>query len=89
MSVMFSSGYMIPVFVIQTVAGLLLLAGVYVPLALALLAPVLVNILTFHITMDPADIGPGILATVLWIVVFIPLRANFAGIFQAKSTESA
>jgi hypothetical protein len=77
------SGYFTAVFAIQLVAGLLLLANRYVPLALVLLAPVLVNILLFHALMDPAGIGPGIFATILWIVVFTSKKEALQGIWRA------
>ena len=78
------SHYLAPVFALQLIAGILLLAGWYVPLALAILAPILVNILLYHFTMNPEGVPPGLLATVLWILVFIAYRNSFAGIFQAK-----
>jgi len=55
-----------------------------VPLALAILAAELVNILTFHAAMNPEGFAPGLLATVLWILVFLQYRASFNGIFSAK-----
>ncbi len=88
-TVLSASNYFVAVFAVQLAAGLLLLANRYVALALALLAPVLVNILLFHVLMDPASIGPGILATILWVVVFTRERAAFRGIFQAHSTPGA
>ena len=54
-------------FAVQLVAGLLLLSGYFVPLALVLVAAEIFNILAFHLTMAPATIGPGILAAVLWV----------------------
>ena len=43
-----ATGYMLPLlFITQAVAGALLLVGLFVPLALALLAPVIVNIFCF------------------------------------------
>ena len=66
------------------VSGLLLLAGRFVPLALALLAPVLVNILNYHITMDPGGIGAGLIATILWAIVFLQYRSSFAPIFHKQ-----
>jgi hypothetical protein len=76
--------YLVLVYLIQFVGGLLLLSNFYVPLALTILAPVLVNILLFHGLMDPGGLPPGILATVLWLVVFSSVRSAFSGIFQAK-----
>ena len=78
------SGFMGVVFLVQVVGGVLLLSGRFVPLALTILAPVLVNILDFHLTMDPGGIGPGAVATILWVVLFFQYRRSFAGIFQAQ-----
>src|SRR5579863_576348 len=71
-------------FAVQLVAGLLLLSGYFVPLALVLLAAEIFNILAFHLTMAPATIGPGILAVVLWVLVFLQDRPSFDGILSAK-----
>ena len=71
-------------FAVQVLGGLLLLSGRFVPLALTLLAAVLYNILAFHLTMAPATIAPGLVASVLWILVFLQYRESFTGIFTAK-----
>jgi hypothetical protein len=83
-NVLATSHYIIPVFVIQIAVGVLFLVNRYVPLALTLIGPVIVNILLFHICMDPTGIGPGALATVCWFIVFYSVRPAFAGIFQAR-----
>ena len=85
MTVMSASHYFALIFVIQLVAGLLLLANLFLPLALVLLAPILVNILMFHMLMEPSGIGPGLLATILWIVVFLSVRSAFSGLFEARA----
>ena len=55
---MMKSGYMFPlIFGTQFVVGALLLSNRFVPLALALLAPFLVNSLAFHIFLVPAGLG--------------------------------
>lgn len=82
---MAASHYDRAVAVFEVVAAVLLLINLYVPVALVLLGPVLVNILLFHLLMMPATIPPGIVFTVLWIIVFIRHRAAFAGIFTAKA----
>ena len=84
MTVMSASHYFIPVFLIQLIAGLLLVGNRFVPLALALLAPVIVNILLFHGLMNPEGIGAGAFVTVLWIIVYLSARNAFAGIFEAQ-----
>lgn len=71
--------------VFEVVAGVLLLINLYVPIALVLLGPVLVNILLFHALMMPATIPPGIVFTILWLIVYLAHRKAFAGIFAAKS----
>jgi hypothetical protein len=84
MTAAFASHYFALVFAIQFIAGALLLSGRYIPLALTLLAPVLVNILDYHLTMDPATIAPGIVVTILWFLVFLEYRASFAPLFRAR-----
>jgi len=71
-------------FALQVLGGLLLLSGYFVPLALTVLAAELYNILAFHITLSPATIAPALVACVLWVLVFIPYRESFTGIFTAK-----
>ena len=81
-----ASHYMVLVFAVQIVSGLLFLANRYVPLALALIAPVIVNILLFHALMAPSGIGPGVLVTFLWIVIAFSVRSAFAGLLQRRVT---
>ena len=76
--------FAVGVFGLQVVCGLLLLAGRYIPLAIACLSPVLVNILLYHLSFEPKSIVIGLFASILWLLVFLSVRANFAGIFQAK-----
>ena len=73
-------------FAIQLLGGLLLLSGYFVPLALTLLAAELYNILAFHLTLAPASIAPALVASILWVLVFLQHRERFRGIFSAKST---
>ncbi len=81
-TVLMASHYMVPIFLLQIACGLLFLANRYVPLALALIAPVIFNILLFHVLMNPSGIVPGIIATVCWFMVFNSVRPSFAGILQ-------
>ena len=85
MAVMATTHYIHVVFVVQLVGGLLLLSGQFIPLALILLGPVIFNILVFHITMLPAGLPPGLLALVLWLIIFFGVRHAFAGIFARKA----
>ena len=81
LTVLVASHYLVLVFIVQLLAGVLFLVG-RVPLALTLIAPVLVNILQYHFLMDPAGVAPGLVATLLWVVLFVRYRENFAGLFR-------
>ena len=81
---MFVTKYLLFVFAIQLFGGVLLLINRYLPIALTILGPIIVNILLFHGLMDPAGLGLAFFVTVLWGVVLVSVRAAFAGIFQAR-----
>jgi putative oxidoreductase len=89
MGVMAPTGWMHVVGFFQLVGGLLVLIGGTTPLGLVFLAPVLVNILTFHtLLMGGHGIGAGLFATLLELVLIYAYRANFAGIFTTKATPT-
>ena len=53
-----ATGYMFPLIKgVEVIGGLLLLLGRYVPLALTLLAPIIVNIVAFHVFLAPGSVG--------------------------------
>jgi putative oxidoreductase len=81
---LFTTHYYVVVFALQFIGGVLLLVGRYIPLALVILGPIIVNILLFHIHMAPSGIGPGLVATVLWFIVFAAHRESFRGILSAN-----
>src|SRR5687767_1451752 len=65
-----ATGYMFPLIKgTEVLGGLLLLGNRFVPLALTLLAPVLVNIFAFHLFLDPNGIG--VAATLLAAEVYL------------------
>jgi putative oxidoreductase len=76
-------------FAIQLLGELMLLSGYFVPLAVMLLAAELYNILAFHLTLAPASIAPALVASILWVVVFLQYRESFKGIFGAKPAKQA
>jgi uncharacterized membrane protein YphA (DoxX/SURF4 family) len=85
-----ASGWMSFVYVCQLVGGLLVLIGRTAPAGLCILAAVLVNILCFHIfIMGGTGSMPGLLALVLWLIVFYAYRAHFAGIVSTSATPAA
>jgi putative oxidoreductase len=87
MGALFVSHYLAVVFLLEVVGGALLLANRYVPLALLLLGPVVVNIVLFHSLLAPEGLPLAVVATVLWLIVFAGVRKAFAGVFVAKVEE--
>jgi putative oxidoreductase len=71
-------------FAVQLIAGLLLLSGYFVPLALTLLAAELYNILAFHLTFAPQSIAPALMACVLWVLVFPNYRESFRAVLRPR-----
>jgi putative oxidoreductase len=71
-------------FAVQLVGGLLLVSGYFVPLALTLLGAEIYNILAFHLTLAPASIPPALVATALWVLVFLQYRGSFKDVLAAK-----
>jgi len=89
MGALYVSHYLFVIFAFQLIAGVLLLINRYVPLALALLAPVIVNILTFHVLMAPNGLPLALFVAVLWAVIFIDVRPAFSGLFQSRAQTRA
>jgi len=69
----------------ETVGGLLLLFNRYVPLALALLAPVIVNILCYHLLMNHEGISGAFTAAALWLFLFYAYREYFSSLFVQRA----
>ena len=79
------SHYYWVVAVLQIAGGVLLLVNRFVPLALVLLGPVIVNIICFHVFMNPSGAPPAAVVTVLWLIVFYANRQHFSGIFVQRA----
>ena len=84
MGALFVSHYLAFVFFVQVIGGALLLANRFVPLALTLLGPVIVNIVLFHSLLAPAGLPFALVTTVLWLAVFSGVRGAFAGLFMQR-----
>lgn len=81
-----ATGYMIRlIFFGQLIGGVLLLTGIAVPLALVILAPIVVNILFFHLFLAPS--GLAIAFIVVAMEVFLAWR--YQGAFAPLFTSSA
>jgi putative oxidoreductase len=78
------SHYMVVVLALEIASGLLLLTNSYALLATTLIAPVIVNILLFHIFMAPAGLPLAAFVTALWVVSAYPYRALLLPLFQRR-----
>jgi putative oxidoreductase len=79
------TGYMFPLIkATELVAGLLLLAGRAVPFALTLLAPVVVNIVAFHLFFEPATLALPLFTLAAGLYLAWTERAVFAPLFAAR-----
>ena len=85
MGALLGSHYYVIAFGTELIGGALLLGNRYVPLALTLLGPVIVNILSFHMFLDSKNMASAIVVTVLWFVVFSQVRSSFAGLFVSQT----
>jgi hypothetical protein len=84
MVALFVSHFLAVVYLLEIVPAVLLLANRYVPLALVLLGPVLVNIFLFHALMQPSGLPLAVVVVVLWLLVAAAVRPAFSGLLQAR-----
>ena len=82
MTALFMSHYLYVIGALQVVGGLILLSGRRVPLGLALLGPVIVNILCFHILMAPAGLPMALVVSFLALFLLWRYRGHFAGLVK-------
>jgi len=74
----------------EVTVGALLLSNRFVPLALTLLAPVTVNIVLFHATLEPAaTLGLPIVLVGLQLYLAWTHRAAYAGLLTARAQPSS
>ena len=84
---LFVSHYVWLIGAVQVISGALFLIGRYVPLAIALSGPVLLNILAYHITMQHSGAQPAGLALICWLFLFWRYRESFAPLWVAKTEQ--
>ena len=78
-----SSGYMYVIAVLQVLGGLCLLLGArFVPLGLTLLGPVIVNIVLFHVFLEPSGMLIAVVISALALFLLWIYRFKFPAIFQ-------
>ena len=80
------TGYMIPLlFVTQILGGALLLLNCFVPLALALLAPVIVNIILFHAFLAPSGLPIASVVVALELFLAWSYRKSFRPMLACRA----
>src|SRR4051794_18151285 len=84
-----ASGYLMALLkTTEVLAGLLLLRNRFVPLALAVLAPIVVNIVGFHLALAPAGLPVALAVLAAQLYLAWVHRAAFAPMLRAR-TEPA
>jgi putative oxidoreductase len=83
----FASHYWVVIFAVQVIGGLLLLINRFVPLALVLLGPVIVNIFFIHAFMAPSGLPLAILVVILWSIVALRNKRYLAALFVQRANH--
>ncbi|MBO6933680.1 MAG: DoxX family protein [Deltaproteobacteria bacterium] len=73
----------------EVAVGVLLLANRFVPLALALIAPIVVNIVLFHAVLAPAGLALPLVVLALELFLAWSYRDAFAPMLRAKTEPTA
>jgi uncharacterized membrane protein YphA (DoxX/SURF4 family) len=84
---LFASGYLFPLLKTTEVAmGLLLLGNRFVTLALAVLAPIVINIVAFHLFLAPDGLAVPLAVLAAELYLAWTYRAAFAPMLQARAS---
>jgi len=83
------AGYMSVVSGAEVLAAVMLLTNRFVPLALALLAPIIVGILTFHVAMARETIGPGLIVLAIELYLAWAYRDAFQPMLAFKTSPGS
>lgn len=79
------TAYMFPfLFAVQTLVGIMLIANLWAPLALVILAPVVAHIILFHIFLAPSGLPLPIIVLVAGIYLAYSWRAAYAPLLKRK-----
>lgn len=66
----------------EIICGILLLIRRFIPLALTILAPIIINILAFHIFIDQALLPLALLLILIEVLLIWKYRKNFIGLLN-------
>ncbi len=80
------SGYMLPMVMgTQFLVGVLLLSNRFVPLALALIAPIILNIVAFHLFLAPSGLGLALVVLVLELYLAWAYRSSYRSMLNPRA----
>ena len=80
-----ASGYFFPLLkTTEMLCGVFLLSGRFVPLALTVLAPIIVSIVAFHVFLAPSGLPLALLVLVLELVLARADRSAFRSLLRAR-----
>jgi hypothetical protein len=86
MGALAATGYMFPLIKsVEVIAGALLLSNRYVPLALATVAPNVVNIVLFHAVLAPGGLAVALFVLALELFTAWSYRDAFAPLLRART----
>jgi putative oxidoreductase len=74
--------HLVVIFAFQIIPAVLLLVNRYLALALVILAPIIVNIVSVHVLMAPAGLPLALFVAVLWLLTAWAVRSVLQGLLQ-------
>jgi uncharacterized membrane protein YphA (DoxX/SURF4 family) len=81
------TGYLGPLVMgTQVIVGVMLLSNLFVPLALALIAPIVVNVFAFHAFLWPSTGGPAVVVLALEVYLAWVYRRAYRPMFAMRVT---
>jgi putative oxidoreductase len=81
-----ATGYLFPLLKgTEVITGTLLLSGRLVPLALTVLAPVVVNIVGFHLFLAPSGLPLALVVVALGVFLAWSYRSAFSGVLNVNA----
>jgi uncharacterized membrane protein YphA (DoxX/SURF4 family) len=90
MGALAATGYMFPLIKgVEVIAGALLLSNRFVPLALAVVAPNIVNIVLFHAVFAPGGLGIALFVLALELFTAWSYRGAYTAMLHARTTPNA
>ena len=84
------SGYMMEFIAgTEVFAGVLLVSGLFVPLALTVIAPIVLNILAFHLYANREGLEIAFVVVALELFLAIAYRKAFAGVLSPRYADGS